>query len=306
MLPHFSSRRVKAELTRPIIVKWVDAFETLLNVSGQLYPVFEEAIPAMQLDDFCARVRDKLGLGDLAVPAGVAQPGQGIARVEAFARVVAWFPELAHTRPTVTPFRDYEVAQDDCWRATVLLRSLDIISSVYRTRDIDPKRKLNYFEAAKILTRIAHILRGEPKRRRLFLAHASADKDVVLSMRAALQARGFECIYDEADITLGAGLKETIRRELGEPQTSTVVFWSAEAARSEWVRFELEVALGMAAEPRRGIMVLRLDNTEPPPSANGMRFSEFLYCRSRLEYERMCDLDKNCEEIYFAMVNAGR
>ena len=303
MLPHFTSRRVKAALTQPIIIKWITAFESLVNASGQLYPVFEEPISPVQLLDFCWRVRKQLALCTLATGQSHLPGGSSIARVQAFARVVACFPELAHCQPTITPFRDYEASSDDFYQATVLLRSLDIISSVYRTRDIDPQRPLNYFEAAKILTRIAHLIQGKPLHKRLFLAHASSDKEVVRQLRPALQARGFVCIYDEADLALGAPLKSTLALQLHIPDTSLVILWSKAAARSQWVAFELATAQQAVSENGGKIFILRLDNSALPDSFAEMRCSDFLYCRSRLEYERMCDLDKNCEEIYFAMLD---
>lgn len=301
MLPHFTSRHIKAALTQPIIIKWLAEFETLVGTPGQLYPVFEEAIPVVQLEDFCRRIRTTLGLSTspqaaIAIPAAAT-----IARVQAFAWILAHFPELKRYPATITPFRDYAATDDEHYRATVLLRSLDIISSVYRSRDIDPMRALNYFEAAKILARIAHLMQGKPVHKHLFLAHASADKDVVRNMRAALQARGFICTYDEACLALGAALRAEIRRQLALPNMHLLLFWSQAAAQSEWVRFELDTMLEMASG-RGKIFALCLDRT-PMPSTTEMRYSDFLYCRSIREYERMCDLEKNCEEVYFAMLN---
>ena len=298
---YFTSKKVKRALTTPIISKWINAFEVLIGQQGHLYPVHEEPISLTQLGGLCQLVRTKLALP--AITPEVKQQSK-VARKQAFSFFVSQFPELRRLPQIAIPFRDLPES-DAHYADTTLLRSLDIIGSVYRSRDIDPDRALNFFEAAKILTRIAHILAGKLPQRKVFLAHTAEDKDIVREIRAALQARGIDCFFDEADMPLSSDVRATLVRHIAAPETVVVAFISRAALKSEWVQFELDCALQAAKHDPQKLLLLRLDDNPLPSPLAILRHSDFLYCRSRREYERLCDLEKNVEEIYFALVGAA-
>ncbi len=295
---HFTSKKVKQALTRPIVAKWINAFEAIIGQHGHLYPVHEEPISLHQLASLCQTVRNKLSLPALEQSV---EPQPKIARKQAFSFFVHHFPELRQLPAIAIPFRDF-LENDAHYQDATLLRSLDIISSVYRSRDIDPDRPLNFFEAAKILTRIYHVLSGKLPNHKVFLAHASADKDIVRDVRAALQTRRIACFFDEADMPLSSHLRTTLAAQIALPETVVVVFMSGAALDSDWMKFELDCAIAAAKLATHQLLVIRLDESPLPLALAGLRHSDFLFCRSKREYERLCDLEKNTEEIYFALL----
>ncbi len=295
---YFTSKKVKRALTTPIISKWINAFEALIGQHGHLYPVHEEAISLTQLAGLCQLVRAKLTLP--TITADYKQQSK-VARKQAFSLFVSQFPELGQLPQIAIPFRDLPES-DAHYADTTLLRSLDIIGSVYRSRDVDPDRALNFFEAAKILTRIAHVLAGKLPQRKVFLAHTSTDKDIVREIRAALQARGIDCFFDEADMPLSSDVRTTLAGHIAAPETVVVAFISGAALKSEWVQFELDCALQATKHDPQKLLLLRLEDIPLPTQLAALRHSDFLYCRAKREYERLCDLEKNTEEIYFALL----
>lgn len=296
---HFTSPKIKRELTRPIVSKWINAFEEIIGQHGHLYPVHEEPISPAQLILLCQLVRNKLNRPHSATP-NMTQAK--LAKKQAFSLFVQQFPELRQLPTIAIPFRDHPET-DAHYADTSLLRSLDIISSVYRSRDVDPNRPLNFFEAAKILTRIFHILSGKQTRHKVFLAHASADKEIVRNVRVALQTRGIDCFFDEANLPLSSDLRITLKNQICAQDTVMVVFISRTALTSEWVNFELDCVLQEIEHKPHKLIVIRLDETPLPDRLNRLRHSDFLYCRAKLEYQRLCDLEKNVEEIYFSLMD---
>lgn len=296
---HFTSKRIKQTLTEPIVSKWINAFEAIIGQHGHLYPVHDEPISLAQLASLCKKVQSKL---DLASPETSNGRQPKVARKQAFSFFVSQFPELRQLPSIAIPFRDLP-ENDLHYPDTTLLRSLDIISSVYRSRDIDPDRPLTFFEAAKILTRIYHVLSGKHPRHKVFLAHASTDKDIVRDIRAALQTRGIACFFDEADIPLSADLRAMLVSQINAPETVVVVFISHTALQSDWLKFELECAMAAAKDESHKLLIVRLSEAPLPFELAGLRHSDFLHCRSKREYERLCDLEKNTEEIYFALLD---
>jgi TIR domain len=94
---------------------------------------------------------------------------------------------------------------------------------------------------------------------RAFLSHSYADKKIVVDVYDGLQKES--TWLDRAEIEWGDLFVEPIAEGI-ESATDFVLFWSASAARSEWVRIEVN----MAFIPRLRTKAIRLrivilDNT---------------------------------------------
>ena len=95
-----------------------------------------------------------------------------------------------------------------------------------------------------------------------FLSHSSADKSIVIDVHEGLTPGS--TWLDRAEIEWGERFIEKI--EVGIQSASDfVLFWSAAAAQSEWVRHETHMAfIRMLKERAIRIKVVRLDETELP------------------------------------------
>jgi len=299
MMPmKFSSTSVKHQLTEPIIAKWINAFEEIIGFKGHFYPVKDEPISFKDLVHYCNLVRKKIGLERLRELNESPSP---IIRKEAFSLLIKVFPELKEMGSVPVPFNDLKNT-DSSYDDVTILKTLDIIGTVYRSRDVDPNRSLTYFEAAKILTRTYHVITKTTINCQVFLAHSSKDKDIVRSVRAALEARGITCFIDEVDLHLSDDLQEALANKIAHKNTIVVAFLSKHSIDTPWVKFELRVASHQALSNSKKLLLLRLDEIEMPAKFLGLRYSDFLYCRSKKEYEALCDLEKNVEEIYFTLL----
>lgn len=97
---------------------------------------------------------------------------------------------------------------------------------------------------------------------RAFLSHSSSDKDVVEPVCNSLEAGS--AWIDRAEIDWGARFVEAISEAI-EDASDFVLFWSAAASKSEWVRFEVNTAFyRMLAERAIRLRVIRLDQTPLP------------------------------------------
>jgi len=82
---------------------------------------------------------------------------------------------------------------------------------------------------------------------RAFLSHSSVDKKVVTAVHGGLEKES--TWLDSAEIEWGALFLERIAAGI-EAATDFVLFWSASAAKSEWVRIELNMSF-RCYEPRQ-------------------------------------------------------
>ena len=95
-----------------------------------------------------------------------------------------------------------------------------------------------------------------------FLSHSSADKDVVLRVYDALKPQ--TVWLDRAEIEWGQDFIDKIEEGI-KTASDFVLFWSAPAAKSNWVSFELNMALiQMLKERAIRLRVVRLDQTTLP------------------------------------------
>ena len=99
------------------------------------------------------------------------------------------------------------------------------------------------------------------------LSFAGAQRDYVMQVAQALQARGLRCFYDaDEEIGLwGKYLAEELPTIYGEQAAAVVVFVSAEYAARDWTRLERRAALARAMQERREyVLPARFDDTALP------------------------------------------
>ena len=99
------------------------------------------------------------------------------------------------------------------------------------------------------------------------LSFASAQRDYVGQVAAALKARGVRCFYDadERAGLWGKHLAEELPTIYGERAGAVVVFISAEYAARDWTRLERRAALDRAVRERREyVLPARFDDTPLP------------------------------------------
>ena len=96
---------------------------------------------------------------------------------------------------------------------------------------------------------------NDPARlRSYFLSHAGADKTVVKTVGVILQLTGRDVFLDEWSIEHGESIPGAISAALRDYGT-VVLFWSASAAASSWVRREFQAAVsGFIEEPDRSLV----------------------------------------------------
>jgi tetratricopeptide (TPR) repeat protein len=97
---------------------------------------------------------------------------------------------------------------------------------------------------------------------RAFLSHSSVDKDIVIAVHSALEAKS--TWLDRAEIEWGDLFLEKIADGISSA-TDFVLFWSASAAHSEWVRLEINMAFIQALRTKAiRLRVVLLDETPLP------------------------------------------
>lgn len=97
---------------------------------------------------------------------------------------------------------------------------------------------------------------------RAFLSHSSIDKKVVTAVHGGLERES--TWLDSAEIEWGALFLERIAAGI-ESATDFVLFWSASAAKKEWVRIELNMAfIQMLRTKANRLPVVLLDATPLP------------------------------------------
>src|ERR1700687_4806075 len=94
---------------------------------------------------------------------------------------------------------------------------------------------------------------------KVFLSHSTKDKQFVQALAAELEAEKIEPWLCEIDIELGDNFVAEIEEGLGDADL-TVLFWSPEAACSDWTRLEwTSVTAREISESRTrlGVVLLR-------------------------------------------------
>jgi DNA-directed RNA polymerase subunit RPC12/RpoP len=108
--------------------------------------------------------------------------------------------------------------------------------------------------------------------RLIFVSYNSADRDTARAVAVQLQLAGADAWIDEWKIQAGDSIPGSIDEALSRFDTF-VVLWSAHAARSKWVRTELEAALVRAIdEPSLRVVPVVLDDTPLPTLLRPLKY----------------------------------
>jgi len=106
-----------------------------------------------------------------------------------------------------------------------------------------------------------------PTRTRIFLAHASEDKQRVREIHSKLKGRGFNPWLDEIDLLPGQNWQVEIPKAIRESDVFVACFSQRSVSKQGYVQREFRSALIVYAEKPPGsvyLIPLKLDNCEVP------------------------------------------
>lgn len=105
----------------------------------------------------------------------------------------------------------------------------------------------------------------------LFFSHNVQDKDIARSLGGQLNLVGADVWFDEWEIRAGDSIPGKLNEALAGFETF-VVLWSEHAARSSWVRAELETAISRArSDSSLRVIPVVLDETPVPALLQPLR-----------------------------------
>jgi len=113
--------------------------------------------------------------------------------------------------------------------------------------------------------------------RYVFCSYASEDRAAVLARTQMLQRLGVGFFQDIASLRAGEAWRPALERHMGEADV-VMLFWSKAAARSDWVRQEVEWALDLQArspEALPRILPVLLDGPPPPKPPKSLAHLHF-------------------------------
>lgn len=122
-----------------------------------------------------------------------------------------------------------------------------------------------------------------------FLCHSSTDKSVVKEIAEYLENNNIEIWLDEWEMTPGDSLADKISQGL-ESSDRIIVFISPESIKSNWVKQELSVALGMEINGLKGekfIIPVLLNNLTLMPI---MLIDKFYVDFNKMPFDIACEL----------------
>lgn len=106
----------------------------------------------------------------------------------------------------------------------------------------------------------------------VFVSYNSADKFVAREIAMFLAAEGIDVWFDEWRVSPGDSIIREIQKGL-ESCSAFVLVWSKNAAKSNWVRKEVESALARAIlKGKPKIIPVKLDETELPPFLQDVKY----------------------------------
>lgn len=115
---------------------------------------------------------------------------------------------------------------------------------------------------------------------KIFISHASKDKDFVDRFVSDLAAHGVPVWYDKLDVRLGDSIPGKINIGISEAKYFLIVL-SPAAVKSKWVQEELNAALmRQVASAGTFLIPVLVEDCDVPPLLNHRRFADF-----RKDYE---------------------
>jgi hypothetical protein len=121
-----------------------------------------------------------------------------------------------------------------------------LIGTVIVRRDGVPIGKVSYrVNVSRFVPvgREARMISGQRRFERAFASYASPDRREVLKRVQVLRAAGIECFQDVLDLEPGQRWERELYRRI-DTADLFLLFWSRSAKQSEWVRREVDYALG--------------------------------------------------------------
>lgn len=110
---------------------------------------------------------------------------------------------------------------------------------------------------------------------KVFISHASKDKDFVDRLVSDLAARGVPVWYDKLDVRLGDSIPGKINSGISEAKYFLIVL-SPAAVKSKWVREELNAALmRQVASTGTFLLPVLVEDCDVPPLLGHRRFADF-------------------------------
>jgi hypothetical protein len=105
-----------------------------------------------------------------------------------------------------------------------------------------------------------------------FLSHTGHDKDLVREVATRIHFAGRSTFFDEWSIHLGESIPGAISEAIKHYEV-LVLFWSKAAEASLWVGREFSAAMTkFIQDPSRGIVVVKLDETEVPSIIGDLKY----------------------------------
>jgi hypothetical protein len=116
---------------------------------------------------------------------------------------------------------------------------------------------------------------GEGHRLRVFLCHASQDKEAVRDLYQRLQSDGFAAWLDEEDLPAGSTLEYEIRRAVRESDAVIVCLSQQAVSRRGFQQKEIRLALEVADEQPEGeifVIPVKLEECKVPDRLSGLHW----------------------------------
>ncbi len=111
--------------------------------------------------------------------------------------------------------------------------------------------------------------------RKVFISHASKDKDFVDRLVSDLAAQGVPVWYDKLDVRLGDSIPGKINSGISEAKYFLIVL-SPAAVESKWVREEMNAALmRQVASAGTFLLTVLVEDCDIPPLLDHRRFADF-------------------------------
>jgi len=140
---------------------------------------------------------------------------------------------------------------------------IDIAHQEYPTNSALARAIERYVPAEKAPGEHVVVGQGRPKRRHIFISHATEDGAIARRLAADLRRMGLAVWIAPESIRAGEGWVPAIERGLGESDTMVLLLTPA-AARSRWVNKEMEVAIGLERQGRMDIFPLCVRACQTP------------------------------------------
>lgn len=109
---------------------------------------------------------------------------------------------------------------------------------------------------------------------KLFISHSSSDKRVALRIKNVLEKNGFDCWIDNHELLLGDQIRSKILDALNQTQI-LILICSSTSIKSDWIQFEIEVAISRMDERKCKIIPLIIEPIEIPEKISHLLCENF-------------------------------